>query len=387
VVLGVTHAWEGLGGVRHGRIAIAHDYLTQRGGAERVVLAMARAFPDAVIHTMLYDPDATYPEFRELDIVSSRLNRIPPFRHYHRAALPLLAPAAASMHIDADVVLASSSGWAHGFRTKGSKVIYCHNPARWLYQTQDYLGSRIRRSVPGILAFPFLSPLRTWDQRAARSADRYLANSTVVRDRIRGAYDIDAEVIHPPVGIDPTGTHRAPAALADWADSGFHLVVSRLLPYKNVEHVVDAFRGRRARLVVVGSGPLRPSLVRRSPTNVRFVQGLTDAELRWVYDTCRVLVAASHEDFGLTPCEAMTFGKPVLALRAGGYLDSVREGVVGSFFDRIADLPDALDVFRPEAFDPALIRAHAEQFGEPAFADRLRQVVSAELAAQDDLVR
>jgi glycosyltransferase involved in cell wall biosynthesis len=118
---------------------------------------------------------------------------------------------------------------------------------------------------------------------------------------------------------------------------------------------------------------------------VRFVEGLTDAELRWVYDECSVLVAASHEDFGLTPCEAMTFGKPVLALRAGGYLDSVREGEVGGFFDRVADLPRALDAFDPQAYDPAAIRAHAQRFGEPAFRDRLHRIVEDELSRSDDL--
>jgi glycosyltransferase involved in cell wall biosynthesis len=367
------------------RIAIAHDYLTQRGGAERVVLAMARAFPEAAIHTTIYDPDGTFPEFRDLEVVTSPLNHVRPLRHHHRAALPLLAPAASRMKVDADLLLVSSSGWAHGFRTSGRKVVYCHNPARWLYQTEDYLGTSVRRSLPGVLASPFLSSLRRWDRRAARSADRYLANSSVVRDRIRQSYGIDAEVVHPPVGLDPDGPRAAPAALADWAGSGFHLVVSRLLPYKNVEDVVAAFRGRSARLVVVGSGPLRSSLVRSSPANVRFVEGLTDAELRWVYDECSMLVAASHEDFGLTPCEAMTFGKPVLALRAGGYLDSVREGEVGGFFDRVADLPEALDAFRPGAFDPAAIRVYARRFTERAFGERLHRIVDGELSRSDDL--
>ena len=117
------------------RVAIAHDYLTQRGGAERVVLALTRAFPDAPVYTTLFDPASTFPEFSSVDVRTSGLNRVSAFRRDHRLALPVLAMAANSIRIDADVVIASSSGWAHGFRTSGAKVVYCYSPARWLYQS------------------------------------------------------------------------------------------------------------------------------------------------------------------------------------------------------------------------------------------------------------
>lgn len=124
------------------QIAIAHDYLTQRGGAERVVLMLSRMFPDAPIYTSLYDPDGTYPEFAELDIRTSHLNRVPFFRKHHRAALPLLPFAISSMKIDAELVIVSSSGWAHGMRTRGIKLAYTYAPARWLYEGDRYLGDR-----------------------------------------------------------------------------------------------------------------------------------------------------------------------------------------------------------------------------------------------------
>ena len=116
------------------QVAIAHDYLTQRGGAERVVLAMLRAFPGATVHTLLYDPEGTFPEFREAHVVTSPLNRLGPLRRDHRLALPLLAPSFSRLEIAADVVVCSSSGWSHGARVEGRKVVYCHTPARWLYQ-------------------------------------------------------------------------------------------------------------------------------------------------------------------------------------------------------------------------------------------------------------
>ena len=142
-------------------MAIAHDYLTQRGGAERVVLAMLRAFPEATVHTLLYDPDGTFPEFRDARVVTSPLDRIGPLRRNHRLALPVLAPAASRMTVDADLTVVSTSGWAHGFDVRGRSLVYCYNPARWLYQTDDYLGDvsalspqalAVRRARPGAAA-------------------------------------------------------------------------------------------------------------------------------------------------------------------------------------------------------------------------------------------
>ena len=123
-------------------VVLVHDYLTQRGGAERVVLSMTRAFPHAPLYTSLYDPRATFPEFGEIDVRTLPINRLPPLRRHHRAALPLLAPSFSSLRISADVVICSSSGWAHGARVEGRKIVYCHTPARWLYQSDRYLRGR-----------------------------------------------------------------------------------------------------------------------------------------------------------------------------------------------------------------------------------------------------
>ena len=121
-----------------GTVAIVHDYLTQRGGAERVVLAMHRVFPAAPIYTSLYEPDLTFPEFRDIDVRPSYLNHVPFLRRHHRLALPLLAHAFSQIEIDEKIVLCSSSGWAHGIHTTGTKLVYCHCPARWLYKSADY---------------------------------------------------------------------------------------------------------------------------------------------------------------------------------------------------------------------------------------------------------
>ena len=365
------------------RVAIAHDYLTQRGGAERVVLAMARAFPDARIYTTLYDPEGTYPEFAEHDIVTSPLNRIGPVRRDHRLGLPLLARAASRFKVDADVVLVSSSGWAHGFRHTGQNLVYCYSPARWLYQTDTYLGGPAQRSATGLALLLLRPALRRWDARAARRSDRYLAISRVVRDRIEATYGITAAVLPAPHSMAAEAAQAPVPELEDWASTGgYHLVVSRLLPYKNVDVVVDAVRGTEHRLVVVGAGPGRDALLATMPGNVRLLSGLTDAQLRWVYAHTRILVAPSFEDYGLSPLEAAVFGRPSLTLRAGGYLDTVREGVTGLHVD--APEPElfreGLDAADAHAWDPDVLRSHAERFSESGFAARLHAEV-------DDLLR
>ena len=353
-------------------MALVHDYLTQRGGAERVVVAMLRAFPGAPLFTSLYQPQETFPEFASADVRVMALNRVGFLRSDHRRALPLLAPAFARLRIDAEVVLCSSSGWAHGVSTKGRKIVYCHNPPRWLYQTSQYLGrgqAAKRLAVEG---------LRRWltkrDKAAASTASLYIANSSIVRRRIQETYGRDAEVLHPPPALTPGGQSEA----IDEIEPGFFLCVSRLLPYKNVDAVAEAFRALpEERLVVVGSGPAYDQLTARAPGNVRFLGRAADEQLRWLYANCQALVAASYEDFGLTPLEAAGFGRPSVVLRWGGFLDTVVEDETGLFFNEPApaDIAEAIRRATRHAWDLALVQEHASRFSEARFAARLREIV------------
>ncbi|HEY0260505.1 MAG TPA: glycosyltransferase [Lacisediminihabitans sp.] len=362
-------------------IALVHDYVTQRGGAERVALSLARAFPGSPLHTTLYRPETTFPEFAELDIRPSRLNRWSVLRNNHRLALPFLAQTVSRMHIDADIVVASSSGWAHGIHTDGRKIVYCHAPARWLYQVDRYAGTDEERSLRRLLvraASGALGPgLRRWDREAADSADLYIVNSTAVRDAVRRIYDIDAEVVYPPVPLMPSNGPEQPV---EDIQHPFLLCVARLLPYKNVDAVIDAIdRLGSIDLVVVGEGPDRERLRARASRSgrTRFASAVSDAELRWLYRNCSGLVAASFEDFGLSPLEAAAFGKPTAALRAGGYLDTVRSDETGVFFAEptSTDIAEALETMLTHPWQPATIAAHIEAFSEPRFIDRLRAVV------------
>jgi glycosyltransferase involved in cell wall biosynthesis len=358
------------------RVAIAHDYLTQRGGAERVVLALLRAFPDAAVHTLLYDADATFPEFRDVRVVTSPLNRVGPLRRHHRLALPLLAPVASRMTVDADVTVVSTSGWAHGFDVRGHSVVYCHNPARWLYQGAEYLGEHPRRLMS--LALGTLAPpLRRWDHAAMRRHDTHLVNSTVVRERVRATYGIDATILFPPAAVGVDGPQEAVGPF----DADFHLVVSRLLPYKNVDRAIEAFGDLSdERLLVIGRGPEEERLRRLLPPNVAIVSDVSDAQLRWAYQHSVALVAPALEDLGLTPLEVGAFGRPTLALRGGGYLDTVTDGVSGLFFDRAeaADIAATVRRSLTTGWDADAIRDHGRRFDEAHFRSAI--VAAAERA-------
>jgi hypothetical protein len=227
---------------------------------------------------------------------------------------------------DVDVVICSSSGWAHGIPTNAPKLVYCHNPPRWLYQPEDYVQSQ-PLLVRGALTA--LRPtLTAWDQRAAASATRYprqLAGRAGARA---------ADVRHRRCGAGSPGAHPGRGSARGGAGSraGFFLVVGRSRGYKNVEVVCEAFRRLpEHRLVVVGGLPTG-----RGPQhNVLGATDVSDEQLRWYYANCRAVIAVSHEDFGLTPLEGTPSGRPALVLRAGGFLDTLVEGVTGHFIDTL----------------------------------------------------
>jgi glycosyltransferase involved in cell wall biosynthesis len=369
------------------RVAVGHDYLTQRGGAERVALLITRAFAGAELHTLLYEPSLSYPEFLDTPIVTSGLNRVGFFRKHHRAALPLLPSAARRTVIDAEVAILSTSGWAHGMTCTGKKLVYCHAPARWLYQRERYIGvgqeqfgmaGALRRQVAQAALGGLRAGLMSWDRKAAASADRYLVNSTITRQAVMDVYGIEAEVLPPPPGLSADGPMQRPQGL----EPGFALTVARLLPYKNVDVVVDAVGMTPGqRLVVVGDGPELVRLQRQAdsvaPGRVTFLQRVSDEELRWLYDNSALLIAASHEDYGLSPIEAANFGKPTVALEAGGYLDTVVDNVNGVYFPTPTglDVAEALSRALTMGWDGPKIRHHAERFGPERFELRLHEIV------------
>lgn len=359
-------------------VALAHDYFTQRGGAERVAVALLEAFPGAEMTTALHNPATTYPEVAGADLNLSPLNRLPWLRRDFRLGLPLFGWAFSHTEAGrgADVVIASSTAFAHGVKTDKPKIVYCHSPARFLYLVDDYLGKKWWRTPVGWGLMALRPALVRWDKRAARSADLYLCNSTVVQQRIRDVYRIEARIVHPPATLDPADP-REPIPGVDEA-GGHFLLVSRLMPYKNVDVAIEAFRRMPGeRLLIVGRGPLKEQLGRDLPSNVTMVEGISDAQLRWAYATAAAVVAPSREDFGLTPIEGFRFGTPALALRAGGYLDTVVEGVSGWFFEEATaeGIVEAVGRLRAEPIARAAVVGHSEGFTPAAFVVGIRGAV------------
>lgn len=348
-------------------IALAHDYITQRGGAERVVLCLANRLHGTPIHTAVYNPPTTYPEFKLLNVRPSHLQHIPLFRQDPRYAFPLLFREWRNTTSEADITIASSSGWAHAVRTRpaGLKVVYCHNPPRWLYQPGDYFRSAAARSLFGA----FIEPMKKRDRQYALEADLYLANSSVVAQRIDRYYGIDATVVHPPTTIDSEGDQQVMPI-----SPGYWLTISRGRGYKNTHEIIQAVeQDWRQRLVIVG--PIPPGA--RNSSSVKWCGVVSDSQLRWLYANARALVSVSHEDFGLTPLEANSFGTPSLVLRAGGFLDTLHEGVSGAGVDEpsAAAVLDGMQSFAE--FDRQAIIAHANRFAPDAFFHKILKIVKA----------
>ena len=364
-------------------VVLAHDYVTQRGGAERVALRIAEAFPGAPMYTTLYEPEDTFPEFRDIDLRTGPLNRFGLLRRHHRLALPMLASAVDSQRISGRLMIASSTGWAHGYQGADYNIVYCHAPARWLYQTERYLGShrnpglrgRLRQRASEVVLARQAETLRDWDARSARRADLYLVNSTVTQQAVEQAYGIEAEVLPPPPALGPDGAERA----VEGIEPGYLLCVARLLPYKNVDAIIAAVNSLTdTRLVVVGSGPDRERLLGMAGPRVRLLGTVQDDQLRWLYRHSEALVAASHEDYGLSPLEAGSFGRPSIVLRYGGFLDTVVEGRTGIFFDSPSalDIADGIRVARQCSWDEMTIMNHVARFSSRPFVKRLQDLAA-----------
>lgn len=354
------------------RVAIVHDYLNQAGGAERVVAALHRMFPDAPIFTTLFDPAAVGDPLAAADVRVSWMDRLPAWRRHFRAYLPLYPFAIRSFDLSGyDVVISSSSAWAKGVRVPESALhlCYCHTPMRWAWSFDRYIERSDLGLVSRLAARPVARLLKSWDIRTARHVDRFIANSSVVAERIRASWGRHSDVVPPPVDV-----HRF---RPDQVPGDFALVVSRLISYKRIDLAVRACTALGVPLVVVGDGPDRPALQALAGPEVRFVGRLPDEETAALFEQCRLFILPGEEDFGITPLEANAAGRPTVAYRRGGVRDTIIDGITGVLFDDETpeSLGAALTVAMHREWDAAALRAHAESFSEPIFASRIRAVL------------
>jgi glycosyltransferase involved in cell wall biosynthesis len=348
------------------KLVLAHDYLIQMGGAERVVAAMHRHFPAAPIYTSAVSRETLWDDFAGADIRTSLLQHAPGIQdHVHfKKYFPLFGLAFQSFgKIEADCAWISSSTFAKflHFTPNTRTVCYIHSPTRFLWQTDSYLAKEVPNSAMEKVVRATLPTFRSLDRLAALRMDVLVANSRNVQARIREHYGVEARVIYPPVQ-----THRfSPTAGHD----GTYLIVSRLLGYKNIELAVRAFSRCGRRLLIIGEGPDREMLERKAGESVTFLGWLSEEETKRHFEKCRALVVPGHEDFAIAPVEAMAAGKPVIAIREGGVLETVVDGETGFFFDENSEesLLDAVDRFERTSWDTEHIRLRAEEFSEERF--------------------
>ncbi len=352
------------------RPLLLHDYLLQAGGAERVVDALMLAYPHAELVTSLASR-RFLSRYADRRVHTSSLQRLPVGERTFRCLLPLYAHAFETVPLpDADIAVCSSSGWSHlaAHRLQMPVLVYCHTPARWLWRGGEYFEGTRLATVRPVLE-PLLGRLRAKDVDRARAATRYVANSASTADRIARCYGIDADVVHPPVGVERF-RHDLPR-------DDFYLVVSRLLDYKRIDVAIDACSRLSRRLVVVGDGPALERLRARSGPTVRFAGWRPDDQVRDLMQTCRALIVPGSEDFGIAAVEAMAAGAPVVALDAGGVAETVRDGHTGVLFGRCQPAAAASALLRLEAADwpAARMAAEARRFASDRFVEEMRMLI------------
>ncbi|HZV79351.1 MAG TPA: glycosyltransferase [Candidatus Binatus sp.] len=353
------------------RVAFVHDYLTQLGGAERVLLAMHELYPDAPIYTSLYDRAAMGTEFARFDIRTTWLQRIPGAPRRFRALLPLYPRAFEALDLRGyDLVISSTTSFAKGVRVPPGTlhVSYVNTPTRFLWYPQEYAFE----IVPPI-ARPALSAalprLRRWDYSAAQRPQRIIANSNNVAARIRACYHRESDVAPCPVDV---GRFAPAAKIGD-----YYLVVARLLPYKRVALAIEACNALSAPLVIVGVGPDLARLRALAGPTIRFEGWVNDERRRELLAGARAVIVPGVEDYGLVALEAAASGRPTVAFAAGGSLETIVEGETGSFFNEPTSdaLAAALRSFVPEAFSARTLTEHAARFSPERFRARMRELI------------
>jgi glycosyltransferase involved in cell wall biosynthesis len=354
------------------RPALVHDFLLDLRGAERVFLELCAMWPDAPIFTAIYDERGTEGRFASRTVHTSFLQRLRPSAKNFRVLLPLYPAAIESLDLsDFDLVVSSSSAWAHGVRcTEGSvHVSYCHNPFRYAWNERDE--SLARLSNPAAKAFlrHALSRWRNWDLKAAYRTDRYIANSFSTQARIRQYFGRSSNVVYPPVETE----RFSPGAVSD-----YYAIVSELMPHKRIDLAISAFNRLRLPLVIVGDGPDSRRLRRLAGPTVRFTGRLPDAGVAEVLRGARALIMTSVEEFGIAAVECQAAGRPVIARRAGGALETVVDRVTGCFWSGGADeLAQAVLQFDDGAIDPEACVTNAARFSRLAFRAGLLAEINA----------
>jgi glycosyltransferase involved in cell wall biosynthesis len=360
-------------------LAIVHDWLTGMRGGEKVLEVLCERFPGAELFTLVHVRGSVSPAIERLPTHTSLLQYLPGVRRYYRYCLPLFPMAVEQFDLDRfDLVLSVSHCCVKSVIRSGRArhLCYCLTPMRYAWdQVNAYFGPERIGAAGSAVMRRAMARMARWDRDTAGRADRYVAISHHVADRIRAYYNREATVVYPPVDTDffrPTSEAPEP----------FALVVSALVPYKRIELAIEGCRLARIPLKIVGAGPERAALERMAGGSAEFLGRASDADVRALYRRASVVLLPGEEDFGIVPLEAQACGTPVVALGRGGAVETVVHDETGVLVD--TPTPEAFAAAIADAcsrrFDAAAIRRHAERFGRQRFGDDIERLVADETA-------
>ncbi|MCU0533661.1 MAG: glycosyltransferase [Hydrococcus sp. Prado102] len=350
------------------KIALVHDYLTQRGGAERVFELLCRYFPEADIFTSLYNPTTTI-DLGDRPVKTTFLQGIPGATKYFRLLAPFYFPAFRSLDLqDYDLIVSSSSSFAKAVRKRPDAIhiCFCHNVTRFLWDTEVYLREYSQYKKFSPLLEKIFVYLRKLDREYAQEPDLYIANSQLVANRIEKIYGKPATTINYPI-------YSQKFSFCDRKDD-FYLVVSRLVGYKRVDLVVETFKSLGWQLLVIGDGPEKNALQSQASDNIEFLGYVSDLVRTQLMARAKAVIVTALEDYGLVPIEANASGTPVIAYGAGGVLDTQIPGATGLFFEEqtSASLQAALLKAKSIKWDYSKIRDRAiNHFSEEVFFKKI----------------
>lgn len=355
------------------KVALVHDFLNQVGGAEKVLQVFHELFPRAPVFTLSYDREETGDIFDSLDIRTSFIQRLPGGIKHYKWYIALMPAAIEQFDLSSyDVVLSDCSAYAKGVvvRPDTLHICYCHSPTRYLWSDTHHYTEELRQpSIVKTLLPLFLNQIRTWDKLAAERVDKFITNSRNVARRIKKYYGRESTVIYPPVEVNKF-------YVSDKIED-YYLIVSRLRPYKRVDLAIEAFNALEFPLKIIGTGEEYKKLKKMAKKNIEFLGPLSDEEKRHYLAHCKAFIHPQEEDFGITAVEAMASGRPVIAYRKGGALETVKDGVTGEFFEDQTpwSLVDTVREFHPEKFDPKKIRQQALKFDISIFKKKIKDFI------------
>ncbi len=354
-------------------IAFVHDNFLQAGGAERVAEEIAKSLPEAHMFSTAVLRDKLSPYFRDRPIRDTFLRHVPGLRKYYRHYFLLYPLAVLSLRLSSyNVIITSCCGFAKMARARQDAVhiCYCHTPTRWIWRFDDYAAREGFSPVTKAILRALIRVLRNLDLRASGNPDYFIANSRNVADRIRSFYGRDSIVLHPPIDCSRFSV--------SYNSEDYYLIVSRLIAYKRIDLAIAACEKAKRRLIIIGDGTDRKRLESIAGPNTTFLGRLPDTEVTSALENCRALLFPGEEDFGMTPLEANAAGKPCVAYRSGGALDSVIDGQTGILFSEptAESLAEGLLKVEQINWDPQRLHAHARRFDSSVFAERFLQLVA-----------